>query len=346
MGLCNTERYAGVLRAAKRIYQNATEMPDAYDTKPIRDHALNIWASIFGSASNSVHWFMGSSATNEVIKENSPWAVALMGHWKVEREKDNFFNKVQENAPFDPFDGFLDISGILELESKSFARVYDVYAWTEQLIYYLRRYDDEFVVENKELSDWASVTMGLCFSHFEQYQDYAKAYLYHQICEKLYKNDVLEKIARKQCWHHNLRSRYRDYSLEDLMNYHMRLFEKEPSLKTIFEVALELQGRSYHYDHLFKEFTTYLKEEHGYTDTASFKKIFDQNKKKKEEYDSKSTGKYREERKESAFLAIHGYDWKYKQQEKEEQEKAKKQATEKKKPFKKTVRKKNVRNSK
>lgn len=318
MGLSNTERYAGVLRTAKKIYENASNIPNGYDTKAIREHALKIWSAIFGTTSNSAHWIMGSSATNEVVRGDSPWAVSLMEHWEEERSKDNFFKRVSQDAPFDPFDWSLSISGLLESVDKGHARVYDVYAWTEQLIYYVRRYQDEFMEGYRGLSDWASTTMGLCFAHFYQYDLYARAYTYNQICEKLYKNSKVEKIATKQCWHHNFSGRFKDYSLEELMAFHMRLFVKEPALKTLFDVALEMMARSYHYDHQYNEFVKYLKEEHKYTNTGSFKKIFESNKKKHEEYNKEQRDSYSKDKSTESFEAIHGYDWEYRLRQKEE----------------------------
>jgi hypothetical protein len=309
MGLCNTERYSGILRTAKKIYENALEIPEAYDIKAIREHALKIWPMVFGATSNSGHWIMGSSATNEVIREDSPWAVVIMDHWSEVRDKDNFFNQIRENAPFDPFDWCLTISGFIEGENKGKARVYDVYAWTEQLIYYLRRYNDEFMRGYQELSDWASTTLGLCYAHFYGDDVYARAYTYNQLCEKIYKNQIVEKIAAKQCWHHDFRARFRDYSLEDLMDFHMRLFKKEPALKTLLDVSLELMGRSYHYTHKYQELVKYLKEEHKYTNTGSFKKVFESNLKKYQDHDKRQKDNYRTDRDKEAFEAVHGYDW-------------------------------------
>lgn len=221
---------------------------------------------------------MGSSASNDVIGKNyTPWdtAVAESIEKSLKREEDDF----PRNTDFDPFQGFLDIEGLLEEPHRT---VYKLFAWTEQLVYYLRRYEDEFLRRYPRLSDLCAKIQGECFACFEADAAFARAYLAHQICEVLYadncpkeQRDEVTRIFYDEHFHHDFGSTIRndEIPLKRLTEIHTALLRIKRDNRRTYKnrvrrmlFALELAGQHYHYAHQHKKLREHLK-------TAAWKRV-------------------------------------------------------------------------
>lgn len=272
MGLSNEERRNGTFWAIRRITECARELPANEELyAKIKEFAEELWPAYLGNQQNGMHWFMGSSASNDVIGKNyTPWdtAVAESIEKSLKREEDDF----PRNTDFDPFQGFLDIEGLLREPHRT---VYKLFSWTEQLVYYLRRYDDEFLRRYPRLSDLCAKIQGECFACFEAEEAFARAYLAHQICEVLYsdncpkeKRDEVTQFLYEENFQHDFDSTIHndEIPLKRLTEIHTELLRIKHDNRRLYKnrvrrmlFALELAGQHYHYAHQHKKLREHLK---------------------------------------------------------------------------------------
>lgn len=277
MGLSNNERRSGIFWSIRRIIENSRELPEetSYENKlayqKIKELAEELWPAYLGNQSNSIHWLAGSSASNVVSgKNNTPWDMSVAVHIEnaLSTGEDPF-----HNDEFDPFKGYLDIEGLLVAP---FQKVYRIFAWTEQLTYYLRRYDDAFLKNFSWLSNLCAKIQGECFTVFVEEEGYARAYLGNAIAEILYhrlwpkeKRDTVTVFLREDNIHHYIGSAIRegDLNLARLIQMHsalMRTRFEDRSLqcnqlrRMLF--ALELAGHHFFYKHQHDKLRKCLKE--------------------------------------------------------------------------------------
>jgi hypothetical protein len=291
---------------------------DEYEyPKILVDYVKSLWYVFIGKDSNGSHWILGSSASREVTHySTSLWGIAAINYHTdgLMKEENDLFEK---SDVFNVFNGFLDISGLLGSVNKIYSSVYDIYAWSEQVIYYLRRYDDKFLKDNEELSKVISNIQGKCFHLFKLNDVYARAYILNTICKMLYTNkypydvkyyDSFTRFLVKDCGHHDLNRFMRDGDLKFLAKIHARLHRAEKSKKlTIMmrtEAFLTLAGRAFHYDHKFKELVTTLKLDKKDSDILNL--IFLTCKDDHDKEEKRSMENYRDNQWSS--LGIYGYD--------------------------------------
>lgn len=268
MGLSNAERRSGIFWAIRRVVENARGLPEhKNDYTKIKEFAEQLWPAYLGVQQNSTHWLWGSSATNDIIGENyTPWDAG------VGEQLCNCKEPESESPDFDPFREFLSIKGFLEGPPRA---VYTLFQWTEQLVYYLRRYRDAFLRRYLPLSDLCAKIQGECFSQFVDKACYARAYLAHQICEVLYhslwwreKRDEVVQILLDENFHHNFNNTIRngEIGLKRLAEIHTALkriryadLDKHENRVRRMLFALELAGQYYHYAHQHQKLRAWLK---------------------------------------------------------------------------------------
>lgn len=314
MGLSDQERLVGMMYAVRGIHEAGEKlakalkkhghlMADNIDRQHIPQLvrlSRGMWHAMLGNVSNGTHWIFGSSSHNRLSENDySPWAVALRSHWgdvkrNQEEEKRKSWNP-NYKEPFDAMD-MLSIEHLLyeqgrDITDNSYSIVYEIYSWCEQLIYYLRRYRDEFLSSFSKMDKMLSLMMGHCFSIFTRNVEYAKAYLMHDICKMLYgpgypyneeKADIVTKWMVHENSHHDINSqmnRRPPISLEELGRLHRSLIKlkyvekkkkagKDPEMIVRSNlpigdeykvqrmiVMLELTGyKLVEYEHVLKEF--------------------------------------------------------------------------------------------
>jgi hypothetical protein len=256
------------LRDKSRRYTRTVEL------KKLLNLLDRLWPAFLGSTSNGLHWIMGSSASNKVTGENkSPWdtriAAMIEDVQKESQENDEIPNR-------DEFD-YADWWGIERLlPGDETQKIYEIFAWSEQVIYSLRRYGDEFLESLKELSDLIASIQGECFHLFHEDRKYLRAYLIHNILElavNMYDdNDIVTQMVKKQHWHHNFANKT-DIDHEEALptiklldmfealtrTYHNKVknggsWTTEENTMQRLEACLIIMGHSYHYKHEHKEF--------------------------------------------------------------------------------------------
>lgn len=321
MGLSNEERFSGIAYAIDRVMDIVKSFEkhetESYDyPKNLIVHVKKMWHAFIGSTRNSAHWVLGSSATNDVTcYDESLWGVAAINHYTnnaLKEDKDN------ESDVFDAFDGFLDLKGLLSQADRICWRIYDIFAWSEQIIYYLRRYDDAFLRRYEDLSKIISDIQGECFHLFKQSDAYAKAYILTRICKLIYTNkypydtenmDSFTRFLVNNHGHHDLsRPMQRDGSIKELAEIHIQLqrAEKAKKLTVMMRVVafMKISGRRFHYDHNFKALIETLKPKK--VDRLVLNALFSECKKAHDDDERQSRENYLDNK--GSPLSIYGYD--------------------------------------
>jgi len=276
--LSNEERRSGIFWAIRRVVECARGLPAQELYAKIKEFAEDLWPAYLGNQRNGSHWILGSSASNDVVGKNyTPWDTAVAEN--IEKSLKTDANDFPGNDDFDPFQGFLDIEGLLEEPHHT---VYKLFAWTEQLVYYLRRYEDEFLRRYPKLSDLCAKIHGECFTCFEAEEAFARAYLVHQICKVLYsdncpkeKRDEVTQFLYEKHFHHNFGSTVHSsgITLKRLTEIHTELLRIKRDNRQLYKncvrrmlFALELAGGHFCYAHQHKELREHL-------ETAAWKRV-------------------------------------------------------------------------
>jgi len=306
MSLSNEERIKGIMFAIKNMVEvkrsfieNGGQQRNPYGIERLFALVDRLWSSFLGRESNGQHWLLGSSAGNTVYPQTcTPWGMAIKSHCERLLQKKNDFIDKKIEETFDAFDGFLDIKGLLSHTGNGDYLYYEIYAWAEQVIYYLRRYEDEFLKSQKALSDLICDIQGECFSVFSRNDVYARAYLVHQILKehvygRKYPYDLdKDPVAfwfQKDAVHHGIAGVMDEgpgLTLEDIAKIHIHVCKKGEKLSAFdrIEIALKFSGRHYHYDHEFKELLRMIAE-HKLCTKAEVKKLTELFEKCKKDHD-------------------------------------------------------------
>lgn len=201
MGLSNEERIHNSFHIIKDIFFTANEITEEYccyiPYKELKENCFKLWHDLLGKTQNQSHWILGSSAGNKVTySTKSPWGIAVMEGIK-EANKEGEEDPFQENT-YD-HKTFLSVEYLLNNVNNNLARVFNIYARTEDLQYNIRRYDDEFLKEYSAVSERISLIQGLCFEIFSQFKpECTKAYLLNKIVSLLLQNPYMESQETKK----------------------------------------------------------------------------------------------------------------------------------------------------
>ena len=252
MGLSNEERRNGIYWSLYRIdkiireWDQRKEKYPPHGTEEIRALVGKLWHAFLCDVSNSLHWFMGSSTDNTIHSDggSTPWEIAIINHCaKVHKAKtktvDDFLDPDREK----PFDATKMLSiPYLVTQSRDWAKgiIFQIYQEMENIIYNLRRYNDDFMEGYAELNTLVSKIMGACFTVFADEEDYAKAYLIHEMLHKIYgprypygeENwDIVTQIMSKHNVHHDF-TRLMKWKLEDIAVHHIALVKAYVAART------------------------------------------------------------------------------------------------------------------
>lgn len=248
MGLSDEERLRGVTFSVYRLNKLYKRFIELRKMRPyfgryndIFAKLKYIWHDLVGKNSNGIHWLFGSESVN-VIKstDNGLWATALKSNApELDYTRDDEELKFREEEPrsekenHNHLDHGLSIPGLLNHchDGEILALVYKVFNELENIIYSLRRYNDEFVKKLKLLDRKVSVLQGECFTFFTDNPDFTKAYILNRICVQLFgdeyytctpkeKWDFITKIAHEEA--HYIGGAM-DRSVDELSQIHLKL---------------------------------------------------------------------------------------------------------------------------
>lgn len=318
MGLSNGERNTYIFNAIKNIVALSKNLKhDDFDE--IKQHINMLWPSTIGSTSNGLHWIVGSSATNQIGWDDfSVFSVALKDGFDDDKayieenehkKKDPNYKSMREirNDYFDPMDK-LGIKDLIENSdsylAKEYSIIYEIFAWTEQLVYALRRYDDEYRRGLSKLSEVIASIQGDCFPFFSNVV-FRQAYLSYHMFNILFHKREIEDAIKNLYLFHDVSGICRDHQIDSIMGFHKRLTIDSSPAECIY-LLLEIAGRHFHYDHKYKELVNALKKANIKIDYKKLAKIFSANCKKHSEREKESSEKYGKEKEADHFYCVHG----------------------------------------
>jgi hypothetical protein len=264
MGLDNNSRMNGIVNTISHIHENLKDMQQREvenymddDYNRIVGLIDNLWHAALKNERHSLHWSLGSESSRFIgDNPSSLWGVAISNQIHEE------INTQDDPYTFNVFDHFLDIEGLVTHASKTLGFIYQTFKAMEQLIYYIRRYDDDFRKSFSDLDKLASDIGGACFEVFKSYNEFAQAYIVNQICQVIYgakypyKQDQVSEWADQVAIHHDLSlpmSPNSNYDLCDVMKIHIRLEASKKTQADRILAALALMGRRFNYEHQHKK---------------------------------------------------------------------------------------------
>lgn len=320
MGLSNEERMKGLYHSVSKLNKladglNRNRLGYNYPNRLVC-MIRKLWHDLLGNSRNSDHWFSGSSATNPVTWGTiSPWAIAVSAHCDGLFEEENEIIKSRKNIeqPFDAFEGFLDIPSLLLQTGEHHRFIYESFAWSEQIIYYLRRYNDDLLKTMMSMSRTISLIQGECFQYFKNDDVYAKAYVLSQACRIIYtekypygKIDNLTQYLIKDSIHHYVSRLISEGSLKEIAEVHVALerAKKKGNLTQVLraESFIKLAGRRYHYDHKFNTFMKMVARSWCNDKKKRITELFEKCKKSHEEHEKRSQQNYRHTQEDNLSL--------------------------------------------
>lgn len=263
MGLCNEERFSGLVWSVNGITKTALEMKEK-TRFPHDGHsrvlklAGKLWPAFLGGYSNGLHWILGPSSLNDEVTEESLFQIALLAAKKDDKEEERkSYEHVKDPVVKHMFQygsDFLKGMGNNDLKYPA-----EMYLGVEHAFYYLNRYTDEFSKRYKKLADTLARLWGALFVVLEGQPELLSAFCLSKIYEQIvgFKHDLITELWTKANFQH-------DYSLDETCNWNVaispeRLLEIWKMLQPMdranistelrLQVLLEIVGRHYHYEH-------------------------------------------------------------------------------------------------
>ena len=211
MGLSDQERRSRIAYAIDLMVEKAEKLPDfrhhELGGRLVKQLCQQLWFEYTGHKGNAMHWLVGSGTDNAISSDaSSLWSIALVGLFETARKEDSWLDeshqqRVAEYWALPPEEQLRKLN--LEKERQEMqavaipallrrmacadphdgglALIFEIYAASEELVYVLRRYQDELLKEFDGLHRLVARIQGACFSVFKKRSVYAHCYLLHQI---------------------------------------------------------------------------------------------------------------------------------------------------------------------
>lgn len=330
MGLSDEERRSRMLWAIHHLIQTRHDelVIDRFIGAMGTDEAVRrlvaaidrLWHAALGGGGNGVYWLIGGEADNPIRREAGPWSVAVAAHCSDHR---NERGVVKISAPFDPFNGFLDVHGLLTKagNGKVLAGVYTAYRQTEALSYAVRRYDDSLRRELAEVDKLISEIMGNCFSIFALNEAFARAYVLNRVLKWLYTGktggdptfyapeaDPVAAALIQLNMHHDMSRPMTHGTLAEIIKLDEWRLRRTPTPGVRLEAALRLAGPSFHYRHQFQALEEAAAAMQPPPDVARLRRLFDLNVAARNATRAEERPRWAEDEAAEAANIVHGYD--------------------------------------
>lgn len=312
MGLSDGERREKMVYAINALVnlgRALRETPKTYDLERAKSieviHSLTdqLWHAYLGSVSNGAFWLLGGDLAGPVLEAGSPWGTAIIGHCEDAR-------RTFEWPPLDesdPLDGALSTVGLLQDWHK---QVYDLYGWTEALLYGLRRYQDEFLGHYAKLDKLASDLQGACFNVFQRYPEFAQAYVGNRMMTALYRDPGTNKVLQALDLANRCQAAIRKASLTEVIAWDRQRIDNEPTVQNHVLLVLRICGSGFTAWNL-KRLDEVLAQENvtiPRDELSAALTLGAQREKEREKEESEAAERRYGNRKDLAIMAIHGPD--------------------------------------
>lgn len=254
MGLSKEERLGKMVWAVHALTRLGRELQAQraaamyLDGLPVLIELLDrLWHAYLGGRSNGMYWLVGGDLDGPVTEEGLPWSSIVMAQCEEARLPPD---EPGEAHPFDPFRDMLSVKGLLPDDAHQ--KVYDVYGWTEQLAYALRRYPDELMAQYAVLDKLISDIQGACFHIFQSSTAYGRAYVGNRLLQALYDDTRVEEVFNELHLQVLLRKRIRSCTLAEVIAWDRWRLDHQMTLHNRVLLAIRICGPGFNEFHFRK----------------------------------------------------------------------------------------------
>lgn len=223
MGLSDEERIRNIINCVDVLTDIEPFTLDANDNKPqqINEILKDLWYDLFGSTSNSIHWFAGSSSDSITLKQEDPFGLAMIiSHEQDSKTKSNtdIINDsivdVNEREWYKYCNQYKPTALSLLKHHHSFRDRRDqshdvlvIFKYIENYFYNVNRYDDKLSKSFEPLTKKISQLKGLCFKIMSKDSIFWKAYAAEVVfdCIITYHIDDINQWFKDNHMHHDVR---------------------------------------------------------------------------------------------------------------------------------------------
>jgi hypothetical protein len=267
-----------------------------------------LWPAFLGSPNKGYHWLIGSGCENAINdKALSPWEVSIQNTLeKVYKNliEDNSQDQKEFVAYFEEHKKNLTdftIPRLLEFaKHHDFALTFELYRKMESLVYYLRRYEDDFVRDHDTLNDLINQIFGACYGIFNDPHYniwFSKAYCIREYFTLLYgsvyeednqKYDVVHEVLFENISYFSVKIKQSMFApIEEVIIMPISLIQsatKDDINKTKNHLHKRMQTLMYFVDKkMYKKIKRKIKESVLVNHLHEYKKIVNENKKESED---------------------------------------------------------------
>ena len=262
MGLCDEERFEGVVRVVNELTELSDQLRRAmpHDSKLVQ-LVDGLWPAFLSQSGSASFWLTGSALNNEYIDGKSLWGVALQEAAEPEEAKEFDDGIVQYLYRYTPTIDKIADGGYSGPQT---SLIIQIYAAIEAGFYYINRYpDDEFAKAVRPLADLFARIHGECYRRMSGNESFLEAHYRNQLIKKTLPYldvDFVSTWWRRHNLHHDIRND-RGISVEELGRLWAEVQGKhELSPEKRMLITLTLVGRSYHYEYQHKELLKMIQE--------------------------------------------------------------------------------------
>lgn len=290
MGLSDTERAEKISWSIRAIVEISDNLKSR-DYPKLKQFCEKLWPAFLGQSGNSSFWIFGGSWDSNHVGKFGLLETAFKDQ-SNQLKKDDWGQPEKEEGEYkDSLKCMEAISDWLKIENfyAEKREIIKIWEWIENLVYALRRYNDEFLSGLENLNNLVSNIQGELFDIVQKDCCFYKAWLLKNIVDKAVniwsEEDIVSKWFHRQNLHHYVTST--DIELEELQKIFFSIQpQKQPDIpeeKRII-LLLRLMGRRYEYDHHFKELVKLI---NGKFSVKNIEREFKKCKKLKVQYDKK-----------------------------------------------------------
>lgn len=316
MGLSHPERITKIVFAIRGIMEQSRKLEKEIQLQdleiPLESLPVlrllvkltdKLWYACLGGSTNNTFWLFGGDHNSKVKEPEGAWSIAVIALCDAYRKEPNDDDNDDLDIPYDPFDDDLSIEGLLGHPYRK--SVYQIYGWSEQITYALRRYNDSFRREYKKLDKLVSNIQGTCFEIFQADEAFATAYVGNTLLEALYKNEETKTILLNTNWHHDLASGIRSARLSEVVEWDRWRLTNDATLQNHLILAMRIMGDKFHYSHVFDEL---IKQVKGLNVNSEILKLeFEKCQTEHKELQKKQDMNYKKDNDADIIRVIHGW---------------------------------------
>lgn len=306
MGLSNQERFAKIAYSISGIKNQSTKLKNDYRYARLRNLCDQLWVSFLGARKNCGFWIFGGGFDCSYFEGDSLLGLAMKEH--VVRDEEMPPIKEGKDVSYkDSLECMETIDNMLRITTLSddseISAIIEINQWIENSVYALNRYEDEFSKELREFNKVICDIQGELFEIFSSNSDFYKVWLLKNIinkCVNIYsREDFVAKWVRAQNMHHDFRMSSK-HDLAELQEVWFNLQPKKSldiSAETRLLILMAIAGRSYHYDHKFKELSKMIEAHNEISDDKisikKAKEVFEWCKEQKKKGDESFSNNYK-----------------------------------------------------